>query len=262
MTRVLVLGNSHLAAFKAGWEEHEELTGELDATFIGARANWFNALELDGTVLKVESPQIRELAQSSDREAGDIDIEDWDAFVLVGMYLRPRFLMQMYLTHRLPQHHEPGKQVISEAAFEAAVAEGMRDASGYRTAVMLREVSQAPICVVTEPFPSIKITRHPAAASRYGMDSPHMEFLYDAYRRHLDGLFEDLDVDVITQPRKTIARGGMFTRPRFGKGSLQGFRGDQHRTIEFFHMNPEYGALTVQECAPRLRARLGAAAAS
>ncbi|MEM6621078.1 MAG: hypothetical protein AAF674_02535 [Pseudomonadota bacterium] len=160
-----VLGNSHLAAAHLGWQAISDEHQEVRATFFGAPWDMMKDLSLDGARLVPRTGRLRKRLEKTSGGQAFVDVPVFDAFVLYGLQFGVARLLQVYRTYR-PMSFEwsdtledlaPMRRVtapvqrISERLFDRTVLAALGDSLALRLAGMLRQVTDAPVLVVSEP---------------------------------------------------------------------------------------------------------------
>jgi hypothetical protein len=163
--KVAVLGNSHLAAAKAGWEQISDRHPSRSLTFFGAPRDMMRELELAGDVLRPDSDRLRNKLRRSSDGLEAVLLPSYDAFILYGLEFGPRRLLQLYRTHRPmgfewreplpdlpPLERRPDRvQMIPERLFDQAVISGLRESMAWGLAEHIVKTTGAPVCLVAAP---------------------------------------------------------------------------------------------------------------
>ena len=238
MKRVVLIGNSHLGAFKTAIDAEQTIVDDLKVDYFGAPGNWAFDLCLENGRLVTTSERLKGLVAKTPGSLKEIELDAYDAIVLVGLFIRFMYAARLYLRHRLPGHADGRQCLISPAAFDAAYSEYMRSSAAYKVAALIRSHSSMPILLVPEPYPSSEIKGDPEWEGLWESDLlPHMR---DTFFEHLRSSFEDLDVDLIEQSPKTMD-GPVFTHPRFSARGVNLRK--ELPADERLHMNRRYGQI-------------------
>ncbi|MES2144715.1 MAG: hypothetical protein V4516_10245, partial [Pseudomonadota bacterium] len=128
--RLCVIGNSHVAAFKLGWDQlaarGDALTRAIAPTFFGAPRDGLKNLAVrDGRLVPTADFVRDHFARMSGGRA-DVDPAVYDGFLLVGLGASMKRALRFYRTHRwfgLQQH--PGRPVTSRSFARAFLAAAM-----------------------------------------------------------------------------------------------------------------------------------------
>ncbi|MEM7213092.1 MAG: hypothetical protein AAF479_14585 [Pseudomonadota bacterium] len=164
--KLCVLGNSHLASMKSGWDQIETQYTDMVLTFFGAPKAMMDDLSLDGNSLVPGNEKLKGKLKMFSDGSESIDLDAYDAFVINGLQFGPRRLAQLYRTHRSLsfEWREPLKDLapmssreepvtmISERLFNDALVAGLTDTMAIRIIDMIRDVTEKPIYLVAAPF--------------------------------------------------------------------------------------------------------------
>ena len=164
--KICVLGNSHLASMKTGWDLVRDATPEYELTFFGAPKAMMDDLFLEGNALMPGTEKLKRKLAMFSEGSESIDLDAFDAFVVVGLQFGPRRLAQLYRTHRPVSFEWRGplnnlapmvskeQQVtaISERLFNDAMIAGLTDTMAIRIIDMIRDVTEKPIFLVSAPY--------------------------------------------------------------------------------------------------------------
>jgi hypothetical protein len=249
VTRVCIIGNSHLAAWKLGWDRLREGAKDFDVTFFGSPRNTMHALSVQEGRLVPTLPELQNSLVFTSGGTGEIVAADYDLFCLVGLGYGARWIVDLHRDHRAESH---GCRVgtftlVSDACFEAAIRGTFSDMLALQTYRKLREITAAPVVLAPHPLPSLDIMSsedpqepHWRVVAEAGDDRSVVE-LMDRVNRGWQGL------RILPQPADTLAQ-PLFTQPRFSLGSVRLSQGFQHKHPEsdHFHMNADYGAICME----------------
>lgn len=163
--RIAVLGNSHLAAAKEGWDLIASDHPACELTFFGAPGLMMGDLAIEDRALVPRTGRLRKKLERSSNGLGRIVPADFDRFILYGLQFGPRRLLQLYRTFRPVSFEWRGSlellhpfrrcadpvQTISEQFFDTAALSALRASHACRLAGHLRALSEAPIHLVAAP---------------------------------------------------------------------------------------------------------------
>lgn len=244
--KIGVIGNSHLAAFKLGWDVLKTEYPDLMLTFYGSPATSMRFFRAEEGALVPTNDLLRTnllwTSGGQDRIAGDMD-----AYILVGMGFSFVHCMTLFGTHRPPGHFDPAdenQQLISEKFFYAAMDRTLSNSNALMIVDMLRSISSAPLLYAPNPFGTREVLE--SSKNRQFQDYKLCERVFDFYTNALGSMFPD--ALVFSQPTGTIVD-RMFTREEFSRGSIKLKKGmiSSHREDDFFHMNTNFGMCSLRE---------------
>jgi hypothetical protein len=250
--RVGVIGNSHLAAFKLGWELQKAKCPDFSMTFFGSPTTSLRFLKVANGGLwptdALVTSNLKWTSEGLDHIPGDLD-----AYICVGMgfsFVHLIALMQSHRIYRDYEKNDEGQQLISEAFLRSAMESTLKNSVAIRLMRLVREVTSAPIYYSPNPYGSVSVLDS-SQHTYFRLEKTRAE-IFAYYKRSLAELLGPLTVIPFEQPSETIV-GEMFTKEIFSKGSVklkQGMR-SIHGDDDHFHMNADFGRLSLQEILAR-----------
>lgn len=253
--RLCVIGNSHVAAFKLGWDQladqGDPLAAAMTLTFFGApRDGLKNMAAQDGRLVPTID-SVREHFVRMSNGHPDIDPTAYDGILLVGLGASMKRTLRLYRTHRwFGVQTGEGRVITSRAFAQAFLAEGYAGTRLAQVARMLAGLTDKPVFATPEPYWSALMPDHvgrkgdfgwaKAAASGDGDKIAQMfaASVTEAIGRH---------ATMIWQPAATI-EDGIVTRTIYNKGASKFISGDGEES-DAAHMNADYGATWWTEAA-------------
>lgn len=252
-----VLGNSHLASMKSGWDLIEQQYGDMALTFFGAPKAMMDDLELDGNALVPGNDKLKSKLKMFSGGFETIDLNAYDAFVINGLQFGPRRLAQLYRTHRSLsfEWREPLKELspmssredsvtmISERLFNDALIAGLTDTMAMRIIEMIRDVTEKPIYLVSAPFFSELAME--TGDWDVGLGAGDIEQLAQRYRKFARHACP-VHVSLVLTPNRLV-RHGFFTAKEYAvEPRSDGFQ-------DLVHTNAEYGAAMLRSVFATIR---------
>ncbi|MCB1343072.1 MAG: hypothetical protein KDK24_18780 [Pseudooceanicola sp.] len=221
---ICILGNSHAAALKHGWDRIGAGFPDVDAHFFTMLGQNLGRLELtDG---RLALPKGGGSFRTFPKDIGDsIDIAAYDGFILHGLGLRVR---------------PPKEGPWSQAVRACAAADAVRDTAMWKLVSDIRSVSAAPVRVGHTPL--------------LAADAVHDRGASDALREYLSvisAIIAEAPATLVPQPDETIVN-GVWTDPQFNTDVTPIGRdpdekdGQGQRHSDNSHMNPAFGALMLE----------------
>jgi hypothetical protein len=253
MTRLVVIGNSHVAALKRAWDALEARPEGVELTFFAVPDNQLRAFRLDDTLTfrlpkgaKVQRPGMEETARKVNG-AASISLAETDAVVLYGASVFHRDISQIMATYDVDGYRASGTgRRMSRLAFEAIC-----DALGTRSLPNPRWLGTAlpRVAVFPRPIPA------EGAASNGHPDHVYWRTVAahpDGGRAMIERLFASMaeaharhGLDFLRQPSATLEPSGL-TSALYTQGSNRLVRDERHPDDDVSHMNARYGALCLQ----------------
>lgn len=247
--RVCFIGDSHLGHIKTVWDERQ-----------GSHPDWQVGFRVERTY-GTEPLVIHDGDQHTRFEditlafSPDVDVRNWDAFVVFGMHYSAAAIAKVYPKFRSDAHAaSPKAYVLSEAAFEEGIMDLLRATKAGRVLATLQALSAKPILYVQQPNPLAWVRqrtepkmRHFGRLSEAG-DHRSLSQLHGA---GLDEL-EERGIAVLRQPAET-KEDEFFTQDRYGLADPADTSEDSSFSKgDYFHMNAEYGRLVMDQLEPWL----------
>jgi len=256
MLRLCIIGASHVPALADGWAR---IAGEggMEGVIPTFFTTSFDLMEVRSGVLTIASERHRSLF-AENGATYEVQLNRQDAFVIAGVG-RFKDIVTVYDHSRGESHAEPrpGKHVVSDACFEAAVLGLMREDRAGRFARMLRAATQAPIALTSVPMFRSGALTYPKLVRRLSPlreagDEVPLAGLYRSMRQRLYGD----DFTLVDQPPETL-QSPAFTRDEYSIGTVPHKGRMLYDTV---HMTGEYGALALRRCIDWARTSVAAQA--
>lgn len=228
--RLCVIGNSHLAAIRLGWDTVAPEFPWLQMTFFGARADGLRDLQVKGGRLVPGTADLADKLAYTSGGLTEIDPAQYDAALLVGMNYIPTMPAHAGLSQAV-------RALVARAAYDASLA-------GLVFARLRAAAPQLPVHVMPNPLRR----RVPGAEAAQAV-VPYAVRLAD-FRR---GLGEG-PVHVVGQPPETLVD-DLYTADAYGIGAValdQGRGARAKNDDDVSHMNHDYGVLMLRHWLPGL----------
>lgn len=246
-SHLCVIGNSHVAALKDGWPPLTELANHVEADFFGCLKDGMKSFgEIDGK-LGPRDPEAGEFFKGISTTGDFVQPDRYEAFVLMGMKFFPNTLIRDYAEFATPSthNHDVARNFVSDAALIEALWDELEQGMMLHTARTLRAHTNAPIFLVWQPFLSEVLLQIEWREAIYrpileADDGPFIQKIMAGLDERLQGE----GFQILRQPEQTIAQ-GVMTHRKYSEGSRQ-FRaggGSEHRALDVFHMNAQFGRL-------------------
>lgn len=247
MTRIAVIGNSHVAAFKLGWDTiKDEYPGVQIDFFSGAASAMRSLYMADGRILS-SSPPVTEMFMAY---AGSEAITaGYDSYILVGMGLGLVSLMCIYEKHRPMRFYKPGEgpHLMSDAMNNIALEKATTGSSALHVLSLVKQISgDAEVFVVPNPHPSAIILEK----RTFWNDSHIADYCAEIFEDTLRGLH---GVSFVPQPVDTL-HSDQLTKAEFTRGTrlLKARWTRPANEGDPFHMNAEFGVVSLRDIFTRL----------
>lgn len=244
--RLCVLGNSHIAALKTGWEKAARALDSVEVAFAGCIKDGMSSFDLVDGRLGPRDPKAAAFFRDISDTGGFVDPAEFDAFLLAGMTLSAEPLIQNYAAFATPSTHnrDTAAHLVSDACMADAFWSVLERTPMVHVARTVRRATDKPIFTAWQAFLSEDLKKIDWRRERYepvlaNKDQPFvLDMMAEMDRRLVGEGFRPLH-----QPPETVAD-GIMTKARFSRGSVL-FRKElvhEHRENDVFHMNADFGA--------------------
>lgn len=243
-SRVCVLGNSHVAALKGGWEDGADIDMDLQPTFYGCLANGMASLTYTDGKLGPSDPKAAEFFSKISGLGKFISPEEHDSFILCGMGMFPTVIFNNYASFATPtSKNYSAPHLVSDECITEALWEHLERTMMFHCARLVRSITDKPVHIAWQAFLSEKLFD---IDWRRELITPLIEnedqiFVHNTMSSIESRLINE-GFSVLKQPDHTITQ-GIMTRAEFSRGSVL-FREElskEHRENDVFHMNSAYG---------------------
>ncbi|HWA89681.1 MAG TPA: hypothetical protein VG889_06565 [Rhizomicrobium sp.] len=236
--RICIIGDSHAAALKAGWDAIRESEPGRALTFFAAGLPLLAFLEVRDGALVAANERLRYYFQNI---AGSdvIDPEDHDAYIVCGQGLGLYGVQYVYNRCRMagqaPREHTVE---LSREEYEAAVDAHLATSRAILTLEKLRAVTQAPTLLVAMPIP-VRETKPELweMLERNG----DKETMLAIFRGSCARLAARHGARFLPQPAETLLGDGT-TRPELSRAAARLHIAKD----DLYHMNGDYGAMVLK----------------
>jgi len=217
--KLCILGNSHAAALKHGWDRIGCEYQDVDVDIFSMLGQNMAELELVGHSLSLADTSKCKM-RSFPHTAGDvIDLKSYDGFILHGIGLRVGIV--------------PGA-VFSKACREHAIVDAVKGTALWGVLSDIRKVSDVKIVVGHTPLRAALDAQSNGPSADYSLYLDQMN----------EYCFHGLSAAVIAQPDNTIVNGCM-THPKYNTDVVslnkEGIEESGVRHSDLNHMNPAFG---------------------
>lgn len=255
MRRIACIGNSHLAAFKLGWEQISKHYPGLTLNFFGAPATAMRLLKVEGQRLVPTSDATRKGLR--DTSGQEFIGNDYDAYILVGMGLGVVHIVNMLAHHRPPNLFKAGGNfhlISADLVLEAR--QHLVDRSSMVLNIeRVRSINKnSPIYIVPNPVPTTAVLN--LEDFQCWSDEDVLEdcqaYLDTAIERYCAG------ARYFPQPRTTL-HSRYLTKPEFSRGAmlLKNTGTRPVNTDDCWHLNTDYGSLFLTTIMSELHREIG-----
>lgn len=249
MLRFCLIGDSHLACLKAGWDETPEpRKSSVSVTYFGAQSQLFEDLRIEGKSLASTSELVKMKMASTSNGKTSIEVEDYDFFIVVGLGFNLRRLvvgpLSRYRTIKYNARRGNTFYVSESCLLESAIGI-FKDSLAVRTAQKLKAAGAKRIALVPQPLPSSSILELTEEGKPFRQFQQHADGdeIYRLFYEAGMSLAKSQGLEFIEQPPQTRLD-GFFSKPEYSVGSVRLTENLDvpHSSQDFGHMNSRYGA--------------------
>ena len=241
MTKVCVIGNSHIAALKLGWDllVAQGQAPDLAPTFFGAPSDGVRHIRAEGGALV---PKRDDIAGHFTTMAGKdrIILDDYDLFFLVGLNISVKRILRFYKTHAwVGLKGTEGKVLVHPGFARDFLTERYGDTL---MGVTLAHLAGRKVVAMAEPFWAEWIRGGAPETAEYGWDRAILAgdgpALGAMFRQTVAAALPG--ARFLPQPEATVAH-GITTANAFNKDASRLISGEGGGT-DAAHMNADFGA--------------------
>lgn len=228
MLRIGVIGNSQLAACRAGWNDIRGDYPVMRLTFFGVLKDEVDNLVINGASLVPRSERLREHLAVSSKGKAEI-AGDFDRYILWGLYFHLLGGARTYNRSR-------AEGVSGERDLIQAVKERLSGTPSMAVFRKLRAISQAPVAVVPDPMMSaVKPSEYLEETFRKG----EQQLVATVFETAVSELGAEMGFTPFFQVPQTLAN-PVQTKIAFSNGTTPSGK------LDVFHGNRELGALQLR----------------
>jgi len=243
MTKICVIGDSHIAAFMLGWRQIECEYPGTRFTFFGAPDPEMRNLTVSfGSLVLTTATLRRHIA----RTASNAEIRgDYDVYLICGLQFNVFQSLPLYAKWRAEVFAKDGRTPISDACFVRSLQGCLGGTLAVEMIGKVRQVTSAPIVLIPQPLPGEKSKRFMLLGNE--KDNRGEECVAELFNIACRKLARDLDVQIVFQPEFT-KNGPLHTKAIYSAGSIK-FTDlcTKHPQDEPKHMNADYGLVMLRE---------------
>jgi hypothetical protein len=241
MTTICLIGDSHLASLKLGWDTMQHDCQNMELTFFGTRNQLMDGLAVSGHALVATTDLLRRKFDSTSGGKSEI-AGDYDCYIVNGLGFAAYRVLKLYEQCRAESYAQDERQPISDECFHSAFYGCLRESRAVRIITCLREITTAPIGLVPMPMRSTSCPYADVEIIEQNGDEASVATAFAAIATRLS---EDLNVSLFLQPENTLAA-PLRTNAIFSRASLRSAADEVVRN-DYTHMNGDYGRLVLRK---------------
>ncbi|WP_424927703.1 hypothetical protein [Amaricoccus tamworthensis] len=259
MTRVLILGNSHVAALKLGWESLAKNHSDVDVQFFAAPCAMFRRIKLDkkGVLgLSAAHRNDQHSIKTLEKLNGTLSVTpgDYDAVIWAGhawyRHIVPSFLREFSIDG---VRETDAMHRMSETAYKnMCMSLSERFAPGGRWKRYCRDK----LWIAPHPIQSESIIKSTDAEMerwrQAGAQGKGFRQALDIYFSQFENMLTNRNIGYIGQPEETLSDTGL-SKEAFSSGSTRLKGGDKHGDEDYSHMNRDFGEIMIRLIMEKIR---------
>ncbi|MFK0003912.1 hypothetical protein [Paenarthrobacter sp. NPDC090522] len=243
--KICFIGDSHLGHIMPTWKERAASEPSAQASFHIERT--YGTLPL---TLLVDSEKVAEFTDISCAYSAEVEVENYDAFIVFGMHYSFTALAKTHIDFRSARNRGNGDAyLLSDSAYSAMIEELYQFSKAKRVIDSLKAHTKKPIFYAQQPMPLewvIKRSEKNLSFFEKIVASDDIKQLLESYEDSLNQLqFEG--VRILRQPSQTLSMPG-FTKSEFGLADINDTSPESpYSKGDYFHMNSSYGELVTND---------------
>lgn len=239
------IGDSHLGHIIPVWK-NKATSGGISQTGLHTERTYGT----ESLAILNEGKVVAEFDDIKCAFAPQVELADYDVFVVFGMHYSFTALAKTYAQYRTAQQaFKKNAYILSDAAYAAMVDDLFSFSKAKRVIDALNRSTDKPIFYAQQPLPLEWVVDRPESSLKFFRDlkeSGDLALLKSIYEEKLQDL-ENEGVHVLRQPRETVSSLGL-TLGDFGHFSLDSIDPEDPKPkLDYVHMNAAYGELVAHD---------------
>jgi hypothetical protein len=255
--RLLLIGNSHLAAPKLGWEQIADEHPDVRCDFFGGPKDWIEKATFEDGVIRVTVAAWAEKVARVTGGPSSVAVDRYDAIAFIGLRFGLAPYMRQLSTLTLYDLGPPKAkfQMVSKSCLRQLFSDILADTPAFQWSSMIAEASGKPVFLVPQPLSSEARLDHDRSIRRHPKFKAQAAAWFAAFQSAAQALAEAKGLTLVEQPASTVALPG-FTRAELSRGSVRLMDAStNHPDHEFNHMNATYGVDLLQTLLAAVKTR-------
>lgn len=258
--RIVMFGNSHLAAQKFALRDTPDAWPDMNITFVGAHKNQLLETDITDGILRPASEAAKRTFATLNK-LQDLDLAAFDAVAISGCQITFNLASVLYKDARwlglpsLAALQDPAQmreRLVSSSLFDTSLRAEVAKTIGARLAEKIRDVApDLPIYVLGQPRVGERVL-----LGGKKLSTGHLRILKKGDGAALSARFDRVVTDMLAetgitflaQPDDTRAQ-HILTADPFTNGAMRLAREDRHKQPkdDILHANAAYGAKTLTQ---------------
>lgn len=240
MMRICAIGDSHLAALKAGWMSIENEFPNVELDFFGAPGLHITDIVVSEGRLLSSTDLVRHYLETT--SGGSSEIKNcYDQYFVCGLGLSVFSTMRVYNKHRAENHVQQSCTPVSDDCFLQAVTGCLRETLSVETLKKLREITDAPIGLIAAPLPGKKNRK----AKLYQLStSEDTDSIAAFFTMACEQIATEQNARFLPQPSRTIGNSAITTKQVYALAPARFFVNGA--VDDGNHMSADFGAVVLR----------------
>lgn len=245
MTRLCLIGNSHLVAMIYAWEEigHTYPGVKVDFYSEHARSVILARIDGNGRLHAGPDPFKCRIAEGGRSEVESIDLSQYDAVAIVGLVFGPLAVLRTYRRYAFMGLNSQDGQVLSKEQFKRSAQSHASETAALHVANLLKGTKNLFLVPCALPgadglLDENKVPMEVWRAAAEANDGEALMAIYDSMCAELTAS----GITVVPQPAHTKAS-PISTLQTYNTNVLKTKAGAMRPEDDYFHMNSAYGAI-------------------
>ena len=229
MTKICIIGTSHVASLKLAWDKIKNSYKEIEITFFAKQSRGLIDLTVSENCLKPKTDSLRKTLIYTSNGLDHIDPNKYDVFLLYGLGFKI---------------NAPTESLFySQQVLKQSLIDNLEYRLSFIIYKMLRKITSKYIFIGHDPLEALRLDEklEDTSSNNY----LHQVELYNQV------IFTEDNTQVISQPEQTLTNGSR-TQPMYSINSRKlaietNSENELHHQSDNFHMNEKFGNLYLQK---------------
>jgi hypothetical protein len=239
MTRICVIGNSHVGCLKLAWNQACEQHPSTKLTFFAAPGQSAKDLIVTPTKITPGTHSLRKHFAMTSKSSGEIELDEFEVFLIVGLLPTVPLAANLALSYAPDTLSDVRSDYrVSEGLFIETLVHSYRATVSFQIARLIRTPQhRRRVYICADPLPSEQIAKAFENWSTLGTSRNGAALKQLSDQAAL--LAAGDEFNLVRQPQSTSVN-GLFTKDFYCTGSVR-LDEKAHRENDYFHMNTEFG---------------------
>jgi hypothetical protein len=239
--KICIFGDSHVAAFRAGWALIQNDFPDTELSFFAAGGTAMKEIVVANGCLVAEDARLKGFWETT--SGGRARVEPvFDHYILYGLGLKIMSAIKLYMSAFRENRALYRKQPVEDEKLAKSFSTMIEETLLFETLSKLRQISEAPALLIAAPFPAA--SAEPKWVERVRRTKQE-ERIVEAFRDQCARFAEKRSAAFLAQPKETLSEFCLMTQSEFCAGRpflMSEYQGEDDSS----HMNSAYGAIVLR----------------